>query len=292
MASLAEKLRACIALDGKAAAFVYVEAGRCLALDAEDLESIADALEEYDETYTADDADALRAKLGAAYEAIDDANEEIEKLKAKLEGRLEGVEPVAYLVTYINGNSWVSRGVGAESISAVDKAVSNGAEASPLYRHPPKAPTFSRAKKGDQCPVPPPSSAELDAAKAEIAALKAKLEESVGVAQAVAWGAQTTRGLVPFATKSEAEAEFSFSTVLPLYLRPPAAEALPTREDLEVVLRETARLGDVPLGDAFALAEDDGVFCVYDPKQEAEGLTFAEAVTEAAAILRAKKAEG
>lgn len=128
----------------------------------------------------------------------------------------------------------------------------------------------------------------VTAAKAEIAALKAKLEESAADAEPAAW--QTKGALTQNVAQAQRWSEDGLD-VVPLYRHPPAPEALPSREDLETVLRETARLGDVPLGDAFALADDDGVFCVYDPKQEAEGLTFAEAVAKAAALLRGKKAE-
>lgn len=130
------------------------------------------------------------------------------------------------------------------------------------------------------------------AAEKRVAELEVRLAERPADSRPVAWW---LAGPSPSATTNASEAQRHSDAgkhVAPLYVHPPAPEPLPSREDLETVLRETARLGDVPLGDAVALAEDDGAFSVYDPKQEAEGLTFAEAVSKAAAILRAKKAEG
>ena len=223
MATLAEKIRACLALNEKASASVFIGSYSPLALEADDLTTIADALEGRDASESRGQAAALHT--------------EITKLRAQVDERVSVVEAVR----------WKEESVGALR-------------------------------------------AELDAAKAEAAALRGKLEKSVGVAEAVAWMGER----LSFTNSKVVAQGWSESgvSVVPLYAHPPAPEALPTREDLETVLRETARLGDVPLGDAFALAEDDGVFCVYDPKQEAEGLTFAEAVAKAAALLRGKKVEG
>lgn len=65
MSTLAEKLRACLALDNKAVANVYVAAGRCLLLGTEDLEAIADALDEHDDVTScaANTADAPEVRL-------------------------------------------------------------------------------------------------------------------------------------------------------------------------------------------------------------------------------------
>lgn len=136
--------------------------------------------------------------------------------------------------------------------------------------------------------------ADLDAAKAEIAALRAKLEESVGVAEAVAWrdGCSTFTGSKLVAQRWS---EIGVS-VTPLYLRPTAAEALPTREDLETVLRTAFDSGRVRLGaDTVLFGERSGLIELngrFYEREDKTPATFAQAVKVCADLVRAKKAEG
>lgn len=220
MATIAEKLRACVVLDEGAFAHVCVLGSKALTLDVEDLTALADTVELGEQF----DFDVSRATCAMSREL------DLAKLEAS-----------------------EARGQAAAL------------------------------------------NAELDAAKAEVAAPKAKLEESAVVADAVAW---LVGGQSPVVTTSAAAAQICSKDgldVVPLYLRPPAAEALPTREDLETVVRECLRISDLYLGvQGLGLREEGERFAICEWDDEIEDVdvrSFAEAVTEAAAILRAKKAE-
>lgn len=198
MSTLAEKIRACIALDRKAAAFVYVEAGRCLALDAEDLTTIADTLTD------------------------------------------------------------------AESI------------------HDSMATLLERSAK------------ELVAARAEVAALKAKLEERAADAEPVAW----MGGCLAFTNSKLVAQRWSEEGkhVTPLYRHPPAPEALPSREDLETVLRTAFDSGRVRLGeDTVLFGEKSGLIKLngrFYERDDGTPATFAQAVKVCADLVRAQEEEG
>lgn len=73
-----------------------------------------------------------------------------------------------------------------------------------------------------------------------------------------------------------------------------AAEAgkagpLPTREDLETVLREALDQGSLFLGGSLAVVEDGGTYALFDAKREL-GLTFEDAIAKAACLIRSRKA--
>lgn len=134
MSTLAEKIRACLTLDADIGGAIFVEdevvSVLAVELSRDDLETIADALEESDEERTDDGADVLRLEIGAAYEAIDDANEEIEKLKANLAERPAPTRPVAWRLAGPRPSVTLNA---AEAQRHSDA----GGVVQPLYGHPP-----------------------------------------------------------------------------------------------------------------------------------------------------------
>ncbi len=137
---------------------------------------------------------------------------------------------------------------------------------------------------------------ELDAAKAEAAALRAKIEKSAADTKPVAW---LVGGQSPVVTTSAAAAQICIMdglSVVPLYRHPPVPEALPSREDLETVLRTAFDSGRVRLGadtvlfgERSGLIELNGRFCERDDGTPA---TFAQAVKVCADLVRAQEEEG
>lgn len=252
MATISEKLRACVTLDEGAFAHVFVCGSKALTLDVNDLTSLADTVE-LGEQFDFDVSRAtggLTRELDAAKREASEARgqaaalrTEITKLRAQVDERVSVIEAV----------KWKEETVGALN-------------------------------------------AGLDAAKTEVAALKAKLEESVGIADPVAW---LVGGQSPVVTTSAAAAQLCSEDgldVVPLYRHPPAAEALPTREDMDVVLRSAFDSGRVRLGaDTVLFGERSGLIEVngrFLEREDKTPATFAQAVKVCADLVRAQEEEG
>lgn len=141
---------------------------------------------------------------------------------------------------------------------------------------------------------------ELDSAKTDIFLLEAKiigLQEEISALHTKTTDRAVERdewhGKAIAAEKRVAELEAKLAG------RDVKAEALPSRDDLETVLRECLKISDLHLGvRGLGLREEGEQFdifaiCEWDEEvEDVEERSFAEAIAEAASLLRAKKAEG
>lgn len=245
MATIAEKIRACVVLGGFGAVDVEDSDGvwrEVLTLSSGDIVAIADALEEHDASESRGQAVALR-----------------------MEERAADAEPTAW--------AWLEEGCVVTftcSEAAARIWTRDGKDVAPLYQRPPVDETDALR-------------AELDAAKAEIAALYAK-----SMNRAVERDEWRVNALAAEKRVAELEAKLAGRDV--------KAEALPSREDLETVLWAAVQVEDLRLetgkSPPLEFFEREGEYGAGEYGRHTEYVTFPEAIAKAAALLRAKKAEG